>query len=253
MTIFGEDYAGMYDQLYADKNYERECEFVLAHLENRFHQPLRLLDLGCGTGGHAQYLANQGHKVTGIDISQSMLDLAVEKISPSENQPEYFCSDIRDFKLDKTFDAAIMMFAVLGYQLSNEDVERTLFNVREHLELGAPFVFDFWFGPAVLAQRPEQRIRRVDTKTGPALRVVEPSLDVLSQNCTVKYTLWQPMENLGVKETIESHSMRFFFAQEVQHFLNQAGFELTSITDFEDFKSEPSTSTWNVICSAKAI
>ena len=93
MTIFGEDYAGMYDQLYADKNYERECEFVLAHLENRFHQPLRLLDLGCGTGGHAQYLANQGHKVTGIDISQSMLDLAVEKISPSENQPEYFCSD----------------------------------------------------------------------------------------------------------------------------------------------------------------
>ena len=47
--------------------------------------------------------------------------------------------------------------------------------------------------------------------------------------------------------------MRFFFAQEVQHFLNQAGFELTSITDFEDFKSEPSTSTWNVICSAKAI
>ena len=54
----------------------------------------------------------------------------------------------------QTFDAAVMMFAVLSYQLSNQDVLSTLATVRRHLQVGGLFIADLWYGPAVLNERP---------------------------------------------------------------------------------------------------
>lgn len=38
--------------------------------------PLRILDVGCGSGANAVYLARQGHQLTGLDASAAQLDLA---------------------------------------------------------------------------------------------------------------------------------------------------------------------------------
>ena len=58
------------------------------------------------------------------------------------------------------------MFAVLGYQTTDEDVAEALDTVRSHLAPGGPFVFDVWYGPAVEATGPTARVKVVATTDG---------------------------------------------------------------------------------------
>lgn len=79
MTVFNKEYAGAYDDLYKDKNYERECD-VMESIFGKFRGiPRTILDLGCGTGGHAIIFAERGYKVVGIDRSSAMLKIARTK------------------------------------------------------------------------------------------------------------------------------------------------------------------------------
>jgi hypothetical protein len=51
-----------------------------------------------------------------------------------------------------------MMFAVLGYQGENDDVLAALKTAHRHARPGGLFLFDVWYGPAVLHERPSQRV-----------------------------------------------------------------------------------------------
>jgi SAM-dependent methyltransferase len=74
-------YAAYYDLLYRDKDYSEEVDYVnsliLAH---RGVQELSILELGCGTGGHATYLAKSGQTVYGIDVSPQMVKKAKDNL-----------------------------------------------------------------------------------------------------------------------------------------------------------------------------
>ena len=66
-----------YDALYADKPYTKECDFIEeAFKRYAVDRPKKILDIGCGTGGHALELARRGYNVTGIDASRIMIKAA---------------------------------------------------------------------------------------------------------------------------------------------------------------------------------
>src|SRR5438132_12349066 len=171
---FGSTYAQAYDLLYLDQDYTAEFDL----LENIFHRSgdkptSRVLDLGCGTGNHAFPLASRGYEVVGIERSESMLAQACNKLAHALTKPKlsYRAGDIRSVKLESEFDAALMMFAVLGYQLENKDVLAALKTARQHVRPGALFIYDVWYGPAVLHQRPSERSRVIPTADGKILRI----------------------------------------------------------------------------------
>ena len=181
MTVFGQIYAGAYDALYAAKDYVGECDMIeLLLAEFGTVGPIRrVLDLGCGTGGHAIPLAARGYDVTGIDVSPAMLARARDKAAAGLGGAVAFHrGDIRGVRLGgPRFDGAIMMFAVLGYQQTLEDVEAALSTARAHLAAGAVLVFDVWHGPGVLADQPGPRCRAVETPAGRIMRRAESVLD----------------------------------------------------------------------------
>ena len=113
------------------------------------HVVKTILDIGCGTGNHSIPLARRGYQVTGVDLSENMLAHAREKARSSNAPPSlaFVQGDARIVDLNQKFDAVLMMFAVLGYQLTNEDVLAALNNVRKHLIPGGLFIFDVWYGP----------------------------------------------------------------------------------------------------------
>jgi predicted TPR repeat methyltransferase len=76
MTPFTENYANQYDRLYRDKDYAAECDFLETLFAQAATPVRRILDLGCGTGGHALPLAQRGLHVTGVDLSAGMLAFA---------------------------------------------------------------------------------------------------------------------------------------------------------------------------------
>ena len=76
---------------------------------------------------------------------------------PQDQRPAFVTADIRELRLETTFDAVLMMFAVLGYQHTNAEVLGALATARAHLEVGGLLAFDVWYGPAVLRERPGHR------------------------------------------------------------------------------------------------
>jgi len=79
MNVFQKDYAYAYDHLYHDKDYEKECDFIETIFQKFTSEVKTVLDLGCGTGGHALILSSRGYKVTGIDRSEDMLKIAKKR------------------------------------------------------------------------------------------------------------------------------------------------------------------------------
>jgi SAM-dependent methyltransferase len=256
MSAFNSLYASQYDELYAEKNYTAECDILEdAFRRHSINVPRSLLDVGCGTGGHSIELASRGFAVTGVDLSQSMLDRAVAKagVLIENSRPEFLQGDARSFSASQSFDAAIMMFAVVGYLTTNDDVLTGLRNIRRHLNLGATFVCDFWYGPSVLSVRPTDRIRELTTPGGRVIRAASTTLDIASHTADVKFKLWSMEGDRLIAETDETHRMRYFFPQEFSFFLSLAGFQLKSLTAFPSLTTELNDQTWNAVAVATAV
>ncbi|MDP7044922.1 MAG: class I SAM-dependent methyltransferase, partial [Alphaproteobacteria bacterium] len=112
-----QDQGNFYDLFYESKDYEDECNFVEAAF-GRFAagKVKTVLDLGCGTGGHVLPLAARGYEMTGVDLSQTMLDQARRKAAQAGITADFLQGDVREVEVGQTFDAVISMFVVMGYQ-----------------------------------------------------------------------------------------------------------------------------------------
>ena len=254
--VFGPIYADTYDLLYQDKDYAAECDLIERIFQTYAGSPIRsVLDLGCGTGNHAIPLVQRGYEVVGVDRSESMLAQARRKAAglPKGSSVTFRQGDVRTFDLQQHFDAALMMFAVLGYQLENTDVLSALRTARRHLRSEGLLIFDVWYGPAVLHQRPSQRIKVIPTPEGKILRVVSGELDIHRHVCTVHYHVWRLEGERLVAETEESHAMRYFFPQELGLFLECSGFAPIQLGAFPEFDQEPDEATWNVLGVTRAV
>jgi SAM-dependent methyltransferase len=240
---FGDDYAGHYDRFYAGKDYAAECDLIEAVWDRHSRLPSkRLLDIGCGTGSHAIELARRSWSVTGVDRSAAMLREARAKAQQANVDVRLIQSDARRFDAGGPFDVATMMFAVIGYL--GDDTAAALANVRRHLAPGGLFLFDCWYGPAVLKHRPGDRVLTV----GDTSRYARGSLDTLRNVVAVHYRL----VDSGGAETREVHTMRYFFADELRSLLDAAGFELVSLRAFPSLDRPLTDDDWNAFAVGRA-
>ncbi len=253
-TVFGDAYSAVYDRLYAEKDYAAECRFLGEAFRRFASGPVRdVADFGCGTGNHARLLAAAGFIVTGVDLSPAMLQAARAKSDPATPaRVRYLQGDVATVELGTTFDALVMMFAVLGYQTSNARLAATLANVRRHLRTGGLFVADFWYGPAVLATRPSDRVRTLPRPGGKLLRCARTVLDTRAHVAHVTFDLLEIEGERVVRETSETHDMRFLFPEELEFHLQVAGLEPLSLTAFADFDVPVSDATWNAVLVARS-
>lgn len=245
-------YARFYDALYRDKDYRGECRYLERIFAKYSRYPVKkVLDLGCGTGGHSLLLARSGYEVTGIDLSPSMLAEAREKARSSGIHLRLRRGDIRTARLQDRFDAVISMFAVMGYQVSGRDARRAVATAARHLRRGGLFVFDVWFGPAVLHDPPASRKKTVPTDDGRIVRTTTCSLDQLAQVVTVRFRTVRYSGRRVAERVEEKHPMRFFFPREIELLLDSAGFSLRLLAPFMALRGRPDEGTWNVAVVAE--
>lgn len=116
------------------EEYEGEAERFRQMIQARSQIEVRtLLDLGCG-GGHIDHTLKQYYRVTGVDMSQSMLSLARE-LNP---KADYALGDMRSVRLGKRFDAVIIADSI-DYMLTEEDLRAAFVTAFEHLRAGGVF------------------------------------------------------------------------------------------------------------------
>jgi SAM-dependent methyltransferase len=255
--VFRRKYADQYDLLYSDKDYEAECD-LLEEVFRRYGDGdiHTILDLGCGTGGHAIPLARRSYQVTGVDSSPDMLKCAQENAATNlasaiSHPPAFLQGDVRSIALGQKFDSVLMMFAVLGYQTTNEDVLATLSTVSRHLKPGGLFICDVWYGPAVLMQRPTEKVKIIPTPKGKIIRTASGHLDTFRHLCEIRYHIFRIEDQRVVSESEEKHTMRYFFPQEMAILMHHADLKMADIFDFGKLELQPAEDTWNVLVIAK--
>ena len=100
-----------YGEKYDDENFSQgtigECDFIESELN--YERTLKILDIGCGTGRHSIELTKRGYNVTGIDLSDSMLEKAREKAKKQNLKIDFEKHDARDLPFKNEFDVAIML------------------------------------------------------------------------------------------------------------------------------------------------
>ena len=245
-NIFGKVYASLYDILYRDKDYEAECDF-LETIFRKLDIPVKtILDLGCGTGGHAIPLARRGYKVTGVDWSKEMLSIGRQNAIEVAADVEFVYGDIRDVDLGQTFDAVISMFAVMSYQATNADLAAACSTARRHLTSAGIFTFDSWHGPGVLIDPPTQRVKIVQDDTQRIVRFTQPKLDVMDHIVETHFKTWVSKGDRILSEVDETHLMRFLFPREIAYYLQVAGFDSVEFCPFLELDGQLQSDCWNI-------
>jgi SAM-dependent methyltransferase len=253
--VFNDLYADSYDLVYQSKNYELEVDAVSRLMNQYAINPVRtILDLGCGTGRHAILLAGRGFDVTGVDQSEAMLARARERAASRNGgrHLEFVRGDVRDIDLGRGYDAAVMMFNVLGYMSSNDDLLAALRRTRQHLHENGLFAFDIWYGPAVMADPPRSAMREWGTEGGGVIRYSSGCLKPREQLCDIKVRLLRIEDGKVAADGEELHKVRYFFPLELDIALRASGFRLLTIRRFPQIDEEPNIDAWGAVVVAIA-
>lgn len=211
-------YSQYYDLFYGQKQYGPEASYV-ADLLGSSGKSLRILELGCGTGGHALQLAVAGHDVVGIDLSQRMIERAnarLESLPSGSGRLQFEHGDIRTWRTDQRFDAVISLFHVMSYQTDNSDLTSAFATAAHHLLPGGRFVFDYWFGPGVLSIGPSVMVRRATDEGIAVTRIAEPTHDPVRNCVSVAFDIFVAGPSGSVDRIQEVHRMRYLFAPEIE-------------------------------------
>jgi SAM-dependent methyltransferase len=230
MKVFG-NYARYYNLLYRDKDYAGEAQFIHQLIQNHAPNTRSILELGCGTGTHAQLLAKEGYDVHGVDLSAEMLQQASHRVSQLPQEL-----------------ASRLTFHVFSYQTTNEDLRAAFATVKSHLKPNGVFIFDYWYGPAVLSDRPSTRVKRLEDEEISITRIAEPVMHPNQNLVDVNYQVFIKEKNTGsVEELHETHRMRYLFKPEVDLLFADSQLKLIECREWMT-KREPGLDTWGVYC-----
>jgi SAM-dependent methyltransferase len=223
-------YAAYYDLLYRDKDYAAETDYVAGLVRGLVPAATSVLELGCGTGGHALQLARLGFDVHGIDLSDTMVAqaLARRNAAPELASRLHFArGDVRSHRSGRTFDAVLSLFHVISYQTTHDDLVDAFTTARVHLAPGGAFVFDVWYGPAVLSDRPRQVVKEVADERIEVRRETRPVMRFDDNVVDVHFDVQIRARQDGRTQTVsEVHAMRYLFLPELRALLAATGFAL---------------------------
>lgn len=138
-TLF-ENYGEKYDEEHFTRGTSGECDFIEAEL--KYNKFMKIIDIGCGTGRHTVELTKRGYNVTGVDLSDSMLEKAREKAVKQNLKIRFEKHDARNLPFLNEFDAAIMIcegaFSLMETDEMNFEI---LKNVTKALKNNGKIIF----------------------------------------------------------------------------------------------------------------
>lgn len=136
-------FARVYDTFMDNIPYEEWGKYLTALLKEYNVTDGLVLDLGCGTGTMTELLASKGYDMIGVDYSEDMLEIAMEKREASGHDILYLLQDMREFELYGTVRAVVSICDSVNYITEEEDLEEVFRLVNNYLDPKGVFIFDF--------------------------------------------------------------------------------------------------------------
>ncbi len=213
--------AKYYDMINSDKDYQKEVEFIEFALEKMSKKKVSsVLDVACGTGSHAEHL-KKDFFVIGIDSAKSMLDIARRKVK----DVDFFREDMRDFNLDRTFDAVVCLNDSFSYNLTDDEILDTLKCFSKHLDEGGVVIFDFL---AVAPKEKTQICSYVDGATEVAK--ISKWSPIEEDNIAAEFVYLIKFKN-KVDFHVDHHKYNMVSLRHVKRLMKKVGFRKINILD----------------------
>lgn len=137
-------FAEVYDMFMDNIPYAVWCQYLVALLQEYGVPNGLVLDLGCGTGTLTRMLALRGYDMIGVDISEGMLEIAVQRSHETGPESEilYLLQDMRELELYGTVRAVVSICDCMNYLMEYEDLVQVFSQVNNYLDPGGVFIFD---------------------------------------------------------------------------------------------------------------
>ena len=211
--------AGSYDRLTNDVDYRQTVDFYKEILKVEDCHPRTAVDLACGTGSVALLLAEEGLRVTAVDLSPEMLCVASQKAQDMDNRPVFVCQDLSQLQLPRGVDLAVCALDSLDYILDPAACARAICRIYKHLNPGGIFIFD--------VNTPE-KLRAMDAQVfldedDDVYCVWRGSFDPEQNICSYGMDLFQRRGDTWTR-SFEEHQEYAYSQQQLEGFLKAAGF-----------------------------
>lgn len=229
-------FAEIYDQVMRDVDYESWAKHIIRLTERFDVQVHKILELACGTGGHALHLARMGYALTGVDRSPTMLRIAREKQEKFGITVNWQQGDMDSFSsigLEHDYDLITCLYDSLNYLLDEEGIRRCFQEVHTHLRPGGGFIFDVTteynllqnFSGYTFAENFEN-----------ASYIWENEYDIINKICASKVTIFANLQG-NYQKFIEVHRQKVYPNSLLLEVLQDTGFELGGY--FHDLTEKP--------------
>ena len=208
--------APYYDELMKTVPYRMWVGYYFLLLSWQDAHPKTVLDIACGTGTMTQMLSREGLKMTGVDLSAGMIEVARKKASKSRRPIEYFVADAAEMDLGRKFDAALSFYDSLNNITDRERLGMAFKRAAAHLNPGGSFIFDLNTDYAFAMDLFDQENMRANAK----LRYNwKGEWDPETRLIRVHMRFWYQGD-----EFEEVHIQRAYEEDEIRELLKQAGF-----------------------------
>ena len=226
-------FAEYYDSLTANIDYKARAEYFHS-LIKRFggKEGGILLDLACGTGSLSEEMSRLGYDVIGVDGSQEMLSMALDKKFESGLNVQYLCQDMTRLDMFGTIDIIICALDSLNHLPDYDALKKTMERVSLFFEYGGLFIFDMnmpYKHKNILADSTYVYetediycVWQNEYASGSSDHRVDISLD-----------FFERCENGSYERFSEDFSEIAFDREIIEKLLAETGFELLSVYDYD--------------------
>ena len=136
-------FAAVYDTFMDNVPYEEWADYLWRLLQEYGIADGLVLELGCGTGSMTELLASKGYDMIGVDNSEDMLELAMEKRIESGHDILYLLQNMQEFELYGTVRAVVSVCDSVNYVTDEEELTEVFRLVNNYLDPQGVFIFDF--------------------------------------------------------------------------------------------------------------
>lgn len=227
-------FAAVYDMFMDNIPYEEWCEYLTGILKDYGVEDGLVLDLGCGTGKLTRLLAGKGYDMIGVDLSEEMLEIAMEHQAIEGGEILYLLQDMREFELYGTVGAVVSICDSVNYLTEYEELVQVFSLVNNYLDPGGVFVFDLNTPYKYREILGEQTIAE---NRAEGSFIWENYFDEEDGVNEYDLTLFIREEDGRFQKFEETHYQRSYTLGEVRQAILEAGMEF--VTAYDAFTKEP--------------